>query len=183
MKKMTKIEQAKEKLFKVIRYYTCFHWDSVHSPEKDLKFHKGDNEAYFRESKGLKELSMDYIMSEEYEMPNNSEDWFRVDYDRKEVLFIADIAIFHKDYIKYIIEIVDETYIDDEKLKMINSCFDGIDYFQVKASDILNCEDLHNPNFLIYQQLDSLDKMINVVNGRMSYENTFIEKEVSLSDS
>lgn len=163
---MTKKEQAKEKLFKAIGYFDCFHWDSMYSPEMDLKFHKGDNEAYFRESKGLKEFSLEYLMSENYEMPETPDGWFKQDYDRGEVLFTADIAIFHKDYVKYIVEIVDEFYIDREKLDLINGFFpDGIDYYQIKADDILNCKNLKNPEFYMFQQLDSLDEMIQVVTG------------------
>jgi hypothetical protein len=160
---MTKIEQAKDKLFKAIGYFDCFHWDSMHSPEKDLKFHKGDNEAYYRESKGLKEFSLEYLLSENYEMPETADGWFESDYDRGQVLFTADIAIFHKDYVKYIVEIVDEFYIDREKLGLIDDFFNGIDYYQIKADDIINCKNLREVDFFIFQQLGSLDEMIRVV--------------------
>lgn len=162
---MTKKEQANDKLFKAIGYLDCFHWDSTHSPEKDLKFHKGDNEAYYRESEGLIEFSLEYLMSENYEMPQTPDGWFQQDYDRGEVLFTADIAIFHKDYVKYIVEIVDEFYIDKEKIELIDDFFDGIDYYQIKADDILNCKNLENPEFYMFQQLGSLDEMIRVVTG------------------
>jgi len=139
---MNKIEQAKEKLFKNMPCHSKIHNNSIHDNQKDLKFHSGDDQFYYIESKGLKEISDEYMMSEKYRMPETEEECFQADYDRGEVLFKADIAIFHKEYVKYIIEVVDKFYIDYGKIDMINKFFDGICYYQVKADDILKSKNM-----------------------------------------
>lgn len=138
---MIKIKQAKEKLFNHFPCHKLFHYDSMYGNFKDLKFHKGDDDIYFVNSKGLRDGLYDNMDKEEWDFPHSADDYFKADYDRGQMLFSADIAIFDKDYIKYIIDVVDQITIDKGKLKHISNHFrDGIYYYQVLADDILNME-------------------------------------------
>lgn len=133
---MNNLEQAKEKLFNNFPCHKLFHFDSMYGIFKDLKFHHCDDEIYFINSKGVNnwmdENWQDLIVSDK------ADDYFIANYDRGQVLFSADIAIFHKDYVKYIIDVVDEITIDKERLERISNHFrEGIYYYQVLADDIL----------------------------------------------
>ncbi len=135
---MSKIEEAKEKLFENLSILSGLKYDSIFENFKDLKFHKGDDEIYFINSKGLRDGLYDCMDRFDYEFPETADDFFKINYNRGEVLFTADITIFHKDYVKYIIEIVDETYIDSEKINRIVEFSEMTYYYQVVADDILS---------------------------------------------
>lgn len=136
---MSNLEKAKTKLFNNFPCHKLFHYDSSYGNFKDLKFHEGDDDVYFMNSRGVN----NWMNKNWYDVvySDKAEDYFIANYDRGQVLFSVDIAIFHKDYVKYIIDVVHEITIDRERLNRISNHFrDGIYYYQVLVDDILSPE-------------------------------------------
>ena len=70
-------------------------------------------------------------------------------------MFTADIAIFHKQYVRTIIEVVDEFYIDSKKLYTIYEYFDeSINYLQVRADDVLKTRESRYYDLEFFLQLE-----------------------------
>lgn len=107
-------------------------WSPNYGIFTNMVFHELDSPYYFECSAGL----MDESKTKDLE---NCLDWFDTNINRGNILFIADIVIFHKGAPAYIIQVSDKHKTSPSKLKAIRKFFNGhfIEVYEASALNVM----------------------------------------------
>lgn len=135
-------------------------WRSNYGVHLELPFYEHDEPYYFESSPGL---------------ISNSDNPFRKHYNHQEafdpqqihlrgrLLFVPDIAIFHKGSPSHLIEVVHKSYPSEKKIQEIQTFFDtkgaGINLLTISADHILG--QVQEPKSL------SFEKILDITHGRV----------------
>ena len=126
-------------------------WRSNYGVFTELKFHETSHPYYFELSDGI----ITYNGVDENRVDKrgkNPLEWFDKNFNRGKILFVPDIAIFHKGTPTIFIEIVHRHHLEQKKLDAIANFFEGysIQVYEVSAEQILNntTSDLNRCEFL-----------------------------------
>lgn len=114
--------------------YCEFHglkWRKNYGVFTELKFYETSDTYYFETSGGL--------LPYNEKRSKNPLEWFDVNFNRGNILFVPDITIFHKGTPTIFIEVVHSHHTEQPKLNAIEKFFAGclIQVYEVSAKQIL----------------------------------------------
>jgi len=111
--------------------FSQLNWRSNYGVFEELKFYETSDLYYFENSECLNGKG-------KYK-DTNQNNWFDKNFNRGRILFVPDIAIFHKGTPIYFLEVVNSNPVSAEKLYNIKKFFDGymLNIYEINASDIL----------------------------------------------
>ncbi len=158
-KESFKHKMAKELLAKWLREaeegndhcnFAQFTWRSNYGVYEELPFYTTSDPYYFESSDGLRT----YHPGEEEEYRYHGD--FLKCVDRGAILFVPDIAVFHKGTSIYFFEVVHKHKVSEDKIERIKAFFNGyaLWVYEVEAEEILRQTEV--PKYLKVNKVISL---------------------------